>query len=393
MTFAETAGVMTPAVAAAGYSGWVRSAMTALASEPDAAILFDTTIQEPTELLAGVVRRAFDGAVTDRYESVFAAGNRFVAAAVARRCGVTPEQVVTATGATSALWLVLRALVAPGDHVIVERPCLDLLPAIAEDAGAQVSFLPRRAPDFGVDPETLERLVRPNTRAVVLTQLHNPSGAMLDDAALLQLAALARRRGFYIVVDEVYADFAGPGRSAVQLGPEFISVSSLTKVYGLFALKCGWAAGSSELVARVRAANPQGDFGVSKLAHAVAALVLEDPAPFEAHWKAVLAAARPTVGRHAAAMIGDGLLEGDLPALGCMYFPKVVGVEDTNALAEWLWEHRRVLVTPGEFFGEPGYVRIGFGGDPAALGDHLGRLHAALRDYRARPGSRQTSAA
>ena len=367
------------------YSRWVRSAMKAAAGEPDAAVLFDSTIREPTDLLMDVVRRAFDGGVTDRYQSVFAEGNRFVTARVAERHGVAQEQVIGTTGATSAVALTLKALVAPGDNVIIEHPCFDLLPALARDAGATVTALPRRAPHYAVDPDELARLIRPDTRLVILTQLHNPSGAVLDKAALGRLAAVARPAGVPILVDEAYGDFVEGGAAAARLGPEFISVGSLTKVQGLFALKCGWAVGSAEMIAAINAAQPQGDLGVSKLAHAVAALVLEDRAAFDAHWRAVLAEASPVVRGHVEAMAGRGLLEGGFPAFGCMCFPKVAGVADTRALCDWLWTERRILVTAGEFFGQPGHIRIGFGGGRVAELDRgLSRLQAALEAYRSR---------
>ena len=111
-----------------GYTAWVREVLGAVAAEPRAAILFDSTIKEPTDLLAGVVRQAFGDGVTDRFESTFAGGNRYVAAAVARRYGVEPEQVIGATGATSAMAMAMTAFVAPGDHVIVAglRPAASL---------------------------------------------------------------------------------------------------------------------------------------------------------------------------------------------------------------------------------------------------------------------------
>ncbi|HEX3366326.1 pyridoxal phosphate-dependent aminotransferase [Phenylobacterium sp.] len=364
------------------YSRWVRTAMKAAATAPDAAVLFDSTIREPTELLTGAVRRAFGGAVTDRYESVFAEGNRYVVAAVAARHGVSPDQVIGATGATSAVALVLKALVSPGDNVLIEQPCFDLLPSQARDAGANVTALPRRAPDYAVAAADIARLVKPNTRLVVLTQLHNPSGAVLNAKTMGELAAVSRQTGVPILIDEAYAEFVDGGVCAARLGPEFISVGSLTKVQGLFALKCGWAVAAPEVIARVQAATPQGDYGVSKLTHAVAALVLEDRAPFDAHWRAVLAEARPVVEAHVEAMAADGLIEGALPSAGCMFFPKICGVDDTRALAQWLWSEHGVLVAAGEYFGQGGHVRIGFGGGrPQALDAGLTRLHAALKAY------------
>lgn len=364
--------------AVGGYTAWVREVMRAVAAEPRAVVLFDSTIREPTDLLAGLVRRAFQDGVTDRYESTFAGGNRFVSAAVAARHGVDLDQVICTTGATSAMAMAMRAFVRPGDHVIVEAPAFDLLPALAQEAKAQITPLPRRAPDFAIDLDELAGLVRPDTKLILLTQVHNPSGAVLDPSALRAIGAIAERVGARVLIDEVYADFAGLG-SAVGLSDAFVSAGSLTKVQGLFALKCGWAVGSKANIAAMQAANPQGDLGVSKLSHAIGALALEDMAPFDAHWRGVLAAARPVLQSHAAAMIADGLIEGGPPAVGCMYFPKVVGVSDTLQLASWLWEADQIVVAPGEFFGQSGHIRIGFGGDAEGLDVGLSRLHAALR--------------
>ncbi|MBA4793858.1 MAG: pyridoxal phosphate-dependent aminotransferase [Phenylobacterium sp.] len=366
------------------YPRWVRSVLARVAAEPKAALLFDSTIREPTELLAQVVRKAFAGPVTDRYESVFSAGNRYVARAVASRHGVSPGQVIAATGATSAMAMAIRAFVRPGDHVVVETPCFDLLPQLAQDAGARISYVSRRPPAFGVDPGELAAAIGPDTRLIILTQLHNPSGAALDEGALEALARVARQARTPILVDEVYADFIGGGASALRVAPEFIVAGSLTKVQGLFALRCGWLVAAPEHVARIEAANPQGDLGVSKLAHAVAALVLEAPEPFEAHWRGVLAETRPVMARHAQAMIDDGLLAGDLPPYGCMYFPQVVGVSDTRSLAEELWSKHGLVVAPGEYFGLPGHIRVGFGGDAGELDAGLARLHAALASRRPR---------
>ncbi|MDP1875880.1 pyridoxal phosphate-dependent aminotransferase [Phenylobacterium sp.] len=367
-----------------GYTAWVREVLRAVAAEPRAAVLFDSTIKEPTELLARVVGEAFRDGITDRYESTFAGGNRYVAAAVAERYGVEADQVICTTGATSAMAMAVSAFVKPGDHVIVEAPAFDLLPALAHEAQAKVTPLPRRAPDFAIDVEALSAMVRRDTRLIMLTQVHNPSGAVLDVETLRAIGEIAAKVGARVLIDEVYADFADEG-SAVRVSEVFVSAGSLTKVQGLFALKCGWAVGSAANIATIQAANPQGDQGVSKLAHAIGALVLENMAPFEAHWRGVLSAARPVLGAHAQRMIDDGLILGAPPPYGCMYFPQVVGVDDTLELASWLWTTEQIVVAPGEFFGQPGHVRIGFGGDAAALDDGLGRLHDALLRRR-RPG-------
>lgn len=362
------------------YADWVRGAMRIKQARSDVSILFESTIAEPTEALIDVVREAFSEEVTSRYVSVFADGNRFAIEAVARRYGLAADQIIATTGATGALALVLKALVDKGDHVLVERPGFDLLARMASEAGAWVEDLPRSGPAHGIDLDDLRRRLTPRTRAVLITNLHNPTGAWLPPAEIAAIAGVAASVGAVLVVDEVYADFAAAEGAppAATLGPNIVTVSSLTKVFGLFALKFGWLAADADLVARLRRAAPDGDMGVSKLSHAVAAHVLEGPARFEAHWRALLAQTRPVAARHAETLVADGLLEGAFPAHGCMYFPRLPGVSDTRALARALLEGFDVLVAPGESFGAPGHIRIGFGADPAAIDQGMQRLREGL---------------
>ena len=362
---------------APSYADWVRGAMRIKQARPDVSILFESTIAEPTEALIDVVREAFSEEVTSRYVSVFADGNRYAIEAVARRYGLSTDQIIATTGATGALALVLKALVAEGDHVLVERPGFDLLARLAFDAGARVEDVTRGGPRHAVDLDDLRRRLTPRTRAVLITNLHNPTGARLAPDEIAAIASVAATVDAVLVVDEVYADFAG-APPAAKLGPNIITVSSLTKVFGLFALKFGWLAADADLVARLRRAAPDGDMGVSKLSHAVAAHVLESPAPFEAHWRSVLDQTRPVAAAHVEALVADGLLAGDFPAHGCMYFPQVPGVDDTRALARGLLEDFDVLIAPGEYFGAPGHIRIGFGADPAAIDQGMQRLRKGL---------------
>ena len=149
-------------------------------------------------------------------------------------------------------------------------------------------------------------------------------------------------------------------------------------MFGLFALKFGWLAASPALIARIRQSAPDGDMGVSKLAHAVAAHVLESPERFEAHWQGVIADNRPRVQGPLAAMVAAGQLDGTIPPYGCMCFPRVVGVSDTRALARALLRDFDVLVAPGEYFGLPGHIRIGFGAEASGIETGLARLEAGL---------------
>jgi len=369
---------------ARSYSDWVRGAVRVREAGLDVAMLFDSTISEPTQALIDVVREAFSHEVTSRYVSVFADGNRYAVDALARRYGLSPDQLVTTTGATGALNMALKALVGAGDHVLVERPGFDFLARLARDAGAAVGEVERRAPDFRLDLDHLEAQLTPRTRAVIITNLHNPSGARLSPDEIAAAAGRLAASGVVLVVDEVYADFAADigAPPAAKLAPNIVTVSSLTKVLGLFALRFGWLAAAPELLEQIKARAPDGDLGVSKLSHAVAAHVLERPDRFEAHWRGALAANRPLVERCAAELRNAGLVEGEVPEHGCMYFPRIVGVDDTVGLARRLFERHGVLVAPGEYFGAPGRLRIGFGAQTAAVRTGLERLQAGLQANR-----------
>lgn len=362
------------------YSDWVGRTIHARTLRPDAIPLFESTVSEPTTALFEIIRQAFSTELSPRYVSVFAGGNSFALDALTARYGIPPRQLISTTGASSAMAMALRALVQPGDRVLVETPGFDLLGRLAQDAGAVVDRVQRPAPDFRVDIADLRAKLTARTRAVMITNLHNPSGARLGPAEIREIAAVAAEVGAVLIVDEVYADFARPhvAPPAAMLAPNVITVSSLTKVFGLFSLKFGWLAAAPELLARIRASAPDGDVGISKLSHAIAAHVLEDSAVFDRHWKTLLAAGRPIVARHVAAMTADGLIEGELPEFGCMYFPRIPGVDDTRGLASRLWRDHGLLLAPGEYFDLPGHIRLGFGSAPEETDEGLGRLHAAL---------------
>jgi aspartate/methionine/tyrosine aminotransferase len=227
-------------------------------------------------------------------------------------------------------------------------------------------------------------MIRPDTRLIILTNLHNPSGAWLDGAALDAVAGVVEQAGVPCIIDEVYAGY-GPADavagSALSRSELFIAVNSLTKVYGLPSLRCGWIAAAPRFIASLRDHADRHQFAVSRLAHAIGALVLENRAPFEAHWRSAIVAARAVFEPRLAAWREKGLVELELPEHGCMFFPRVPAVPDTLAFAEWLIDAHGVMVAPGEFFGLGGHVRLGFSGSPTEVEEGLDRLERGLREF------------
>lgn len=375
------------------FAVWMRTLYRRMPLDGHTRSLFESTIEEPVALLAKASRVVFDAEDQGYFQSVFGRGNARLIQAVAGRYGVAADQVLTTTGAGNGVAQALRAVIQPGDRVLIETPGFSVLDEIVRASGAVIDHLPRVADAFAVSPAEVRTAIRPGTRAVVLSNLHNPSGCWLDDRELLEIARLLARDGIWLILDEVYADFARQPGGRVAVAPNLIRINSLTKVFGLFSLRCGWLIAEAAVVAAVTQANEAVEHGASKLTHAVGAVVLERPEAFEAHWRAVLQANRPVLLRHVEAMKADGLIAGDVPEYGCIYFPRIVGVDDTMALAERLWRRCGLISAPGEFFGAPGHMRLGFGGDAAALDEGLERLHGALKlEREARNGSSDSSA-
>ncbi len=303
---------------------------------------------------------------------------------LARHTGVPEECIVAAIGTSMANYLALAALLEPGDEVLIERPAYEPIVAAALYLGARVRRFERRfAAGFAIDPEAVERAMTPATRAVVVTNLHNPSGVRTPDAVLAAVAALAARRGAHLLVDEVYLEacFDAPVRSAFHLAENVVATSSLTKAYGLSGLRCGWVLAPPPLARRMWRIN---DLHGSIPAHPAERLSV---AALD-HLPAIAAAARAHLAENRALL--DAFLDArpDLetvrPEAGTIAFPRLIR-SDVETLCRLLRERYETTVVPGAFFEAPEHFRIGIGGETATVDEGLARLGRAL-DELAKPG-------
>ena len=113
---------------------------------------------------------------------------------IAKLNGVTAEHVVCAAGASMANHLALAAMIEPGEEALVEWPTYELLTSTLQYLGAQVRYFERRMEDeFRVDVDEVVREMTPQTRLIVLTNLHNPSGALMEDATLRAVGDIAKK--------------------------------------------------------------------------------------------------------------------------------------------------------------------------------------------------------
>ena len=295
--------------------------------------------------------------------------------------GVTADCVVTAAGTSMANHLALAATLEPGEEALVEWPTYELLVTTLEYLGVTVRYFDRRMEDgFRVDPEEVERKITPQTRLIVLTNLHNPTGALSDEATLLAVGDLAKKNNARVLVDEVYLEalYERRPRPAVHLGDHFLVTSSLTKAYGLSGLRCGWVLANPELTQRMWHINDLYGVNAAHPAELLSVIAVDNLDRVAARAKKLLAANRPVLD---AFLRSRNDIEYVRPEFGTVVFPKVLrGTVDQ--LDRLLREEYETSVVPGKYFGMPQHFRVGIGGDPQMTRVGLDRLGLALDGMR-----------
>jgi aspartate/methionine/tyrosine aminotransferase len=146
----------------------------------------------------------------------------------------------------------------PCDEVLIEHPAYGPILDVARYLEANVKRFSRVEENgWAVDPADIRRSVTPKTRLIAMTNLHNPTSVLTSDSVLREVGDIARSIGALVLVDEVYLDavYEETPRTSFHLGPEFVVTSSLTKVYGVSGLRCGWILARPDLAWKMRRLN------------------------------------------------------------------------------------------------------------------------------------------
>ena len=157
--------------------------------------------------------------------------------------GVTRDDVLVTAGAAQALFIIATSLLDKGDHLVVIRPNYATNIETPRAIEADVSFLDLTFEDgFRIDPERLMALVTPRTKYVSITLPHNPTGARWPRSTCAAWSAVVESAGCRLLVDETYREmtFGEPLPVAASLSERAISVSSLSKTYGIPGIRTGW---------------------------------------------------------------------------------------------------------------------------------------------------------
>jgi len=206
-----------------------------------------------------------------------------VAALYGTRFDVEAEVTVTA-GATQAIFTAIAAFVRPGDEVIVFEPVYDSYVPAIETVGGTAVFAQLKFPDYAPDWAQVGALVTPKTRMIIINSPHNPTGSLMTNADLDQLAAIVQGSNIVVLSDEVYEHILFDGESHASacghadLAQRSIIVSSFGKTFHITGWKIGYVVGAAALMAEFRKLHQFNVFTVHTPSQLALAEYMQNPA-------------------------------------------------------------------------------------------------------------------
>jgi aspartate aminotransferase len=284
---------------------------------------------------------------------------------------VTPAEVLMTVGGKQALFNAAVALFDPGDEVITHAPYWPTIPEQAKLMGARPVIVHTRSEDgFTVHADDVIAAISPRTKAIVLNSPCNPTGALIDERAVAAIADAAAAKGIWIIVDLCYERLIYervphnlPKELFERHRDRTVIAGSASKAFAMTGWRCGWTIAPTPVTAAFNVIQGQSTSNITSITQKAALAALEGPQDAVASmleeyrrrrdgihgWLTTHPLIRCVKPQGAFYLFPDvsGLLSGD-------------GLPTSAAFAEALLEHEHVVVTPGEAFDAPGYIRISY---------------------------------
>jgi aminotransferase len=312
---------------------------------------------------------------------------RAIAAKLLRENGVTVDPaggVVVTTGGQEGLFLLVQAILEPGDEILVPDPRYTSYDVAIQMAGAKMISVPTEERDgFDLDPEEVERRITPRTRVLLLITPGNPTAGTITPPNLRRLAEIARKHDLVVISDEIYEKLLYDDTEHLSIGSlpgmadRTITLNGFSKTYSMTGWRVGYLAGPRAVMQRVRR--------LKELASSCA--------PVVSQWAGVAALAGPQdvveeyrriyEGRRRVMLDGldrMGFTYGD--PRGAFYIfvnASSVGMDSID-LSRKLLEEAKVLIFPGTGFGEQwvDYMRVSYLAPEAELAEAMSRIESCL---------------
>ena len=310
------------------------------------------------------------------------------------KVAIEPDQVLVSTGAKHSLYNLFGALLDPGDEVLIPAPYWVSYPDMVMLAGGRPVILETRADnDFAVTAEQVREACGPRTRAIVLNNPSNPSGAVYSGAQIKALAEVCIEKDLLVVSDDIYRQLVygdASYHSIAAVGPEIakrtILVDGVSKTYAMTGWRIGYTAGPVPLIKAMAKIQGQATSNPTTIAQLAAVAALTGPqdcvgemrAAFNERRLAIVKLLRAIPGVQCREPRGAFYAFPDVSAYIGKKSPEGHILDDDVQLCDWLVEVGKVAVVPGSGFGAPGFVRLSYACSMQDIEVGVGRMARAL---------------
>ena len=343
---------------------------------------------------AHIITAAQDALRAGRTAPTAVAGMDELRVAIARKLrdenGIPAEaaNVIVTTGGQEGLYLIMQALLNPGDEVLVPDPRYTSYDEAIESAGGSMVMIPTDHDDaFNLRAETVEAAITPQTKALLIVTPSNPTGGIVTEQRLRAIAEVAIRHNLIVIADEIYEKFVYDDWQHFSIGSlpgmaeRTITLNGFSKTYAMTGLRVGYAAAPADFIdamTRIKALTTGPAATISQWAALAAVTGPKEP----------IEAFRQIYAERRQAMM-DGLTAMGLDysePRGAFFFwtnSSPTGIHATE-LSYLLLSEGRVLIFPGTGFGDQwgGYLRISILQSTDKIREALKRMQAVMERYR-----------
>jgi aminotransferase len=288
------------------------------------------------------------------------------------------NEVLITVGACEALYTALFGILNPGEEVIVPTPAFPLYETIATTAGAKVVELDLKKTNFQITKESLESVITPKTKAIVLNSPNNPSGAVYSEESLAAVKAAVLGKPIYVICDNVYQQLSMEKLPDLSLDEELkdqiLLCQSFSKPYAMTGWRVGYLIGSEEVISRLLLLHAGMVTAIPTFLQTACITALEtDTTPMAE----VYAKRREFVCRRLREM-GLNFPE---PKGAFYVFPDITKFGmDSGEFCTRLIKEAKVATVPGSCFGAEGHIRISYCCSDENLQKGMDRLEQFLQN-------------
>ena len=307
---------------------------------------------------------------------------------------LSADQILVSTGAKHSLYNLFMALIDPGDEVLIPAPYWVSYPDMVMLAGGRPVILETKAEDdFAVTADQVSRACTPRTRAIVLNNPSNPTGAVYTRAQIEALAEVVVEKDLLVISDDIYRQLVygdAQYHSIAAVGPEVakrtVLVDGVSKTYAMTGWRIGYTAGPVALIKAMNKIQGQSTSNPTHISQIATLAALTGPqdcvatmrAAFDERRKKMLALLRAIPNVQCREPKGAFYAFPDLSTYLGKKSPEGSILDDDVQLCDWLVEVGKVAVVPGSGFGAPGFVRLSYACSMANIENGVGRLAQAL---------------